>query len=266
MGNVTLHSLARKGDVETLEKQIKKAKDKLASSGGGSSLTSVLDEKDAKGMTALHYASCEDRVKVVELLLREGAALDVVGGETNETAVQMAFYKGAFNVAKYLLLEHGAALDPNGEGLDYAMTPLGWACASGQSEIVEFLLSKKANVNVLDQSSLRCTALHLAAINGHIPILKLLLASGADIEARDSLGGTAFYRAAARDKDRAVLQCLLDAGSDIDAKAKWNESALELALSQQTRPALVQWLREKGARKEDETVVMAMSYYDFDYV
>ncbi|KAI0163271.1 heterokaryon incompatibility protein-domain-containing protein [Pestalotiopsis sp. NC0098] len=80
------------------------------------------------------------------------------------------------------LLEKGAdinMIDPNG------VTPLGWAAASGQKDMVEFLLGLSANIETGHQSPLS-----LAVEHGHKDIVQLLLDRDANIESSDRYGRT----------------------------------------------------------------------------
>lgn len=52
------------------------------------------------------------------------------------------------------------------------------AAANGHIEVIEFLLEKRANVNLRDSNN--WTALMFACANGHFFIAKQLLAAGAD--------------------------------------------------------------------------------------
>ena len=54
--------------------------------------------------------------------------------------------------------------------------------------------------------------LQWAALNGRVAAVRLLLAAGAEVDARDAAGQTALHWAAERNQE-ACLQALLDAGS-----------------------------------------------------
>ena len=62
-------------------------------------------------------------------------------------------------------------------------TPLMFAAASGLSEFVSLLLAHGADVSAEDED--RCTALHLAARNGHLGVARALIEAGAAKEAQD---------------------------------------------------------------------------------
>jgi hypothetical protein len=51
--------------------------------------------------------------------------------------------------------------------------------------LVQWLLDRGANANARSSIGSRGTALHSAAWNGNLPMVKLLVAAGADIDVRD---------------------------------------------------------------------------------
>jgi hypothetical protein len=55
----------------------------------------------------------------------------------------------------------------------------------GHVDLVEWLLARGANVNARATAKSRHTALHSAAWNGDLPMVRLLVAAGADLSARD---------------------------------------------------------------------------------
>jgi ankyrin repeat protein len=75
-----------------------------------------------------------------------------------------------------------AASNPSVALLDNVMMA---AVDFGHHEIVEWLLSKGASPNARADAQSRHTALHSAAWNGDLPMVKRLLAAGADPAIRD---------------------------------------------------------------------------------
>ena len=57
----------------------------------------------------------------------------------------------------------------------------------GHKEVVELLIAKGADVNAKNDGGY--TPLHQAAINGHKEIAELLIEKGANVNAKDGIGG-----------------------------------------------------------------------------
>jgi ankyrin repeat protein len=112
--------------------------------------------------------------------------------------------------AMKLLLEHGAGVNLTSTN---GATALMWSVTD--IEKVRLLLARGANVNAA--SNRGRTALHLAArSDASAPVVKLLLAAGADPKATDALKSTALLAATAGN-DIETIRLLVDAGIDINA-------------------------------------------------
>ena len=72
----------------------------------------------------------------------------------------------------------------------HGYTPLHEAVASGNAEIVKFLLELTDNVGVNCRANSGYTPLHLAASRGHGECVRELLSHGADINCLDEYGKT----------------------------------------------------------------------------
>jgi len=114
----------------------------------------VLSE-DLRGMTQLHWAAGDGRIKDVKFFLEKGADIN--------------------------------ARDKNSN------TPLHKAVFSGHTKTAELLIAKGADINVRDNNG--STPLHTAAFRGHSKIVELLLSAGADANAKNNRGKTPFYYA-----------------------------------------------------------------------
>jgi len=142
----------------------------------------ALAQERYSGRTLLHGAAAAGNLAIVELLLRLGAEPDTAdaGGHTPLYCVA--------NECK----------------------------AHGGASVVRALVQAGARVNARDGVK-HCTALHMAARRGNVEVAEMLLDSGADIEAPDSVGDTPLRRAVNCDKtDVATL--LLARGADMHSK------------------------------------------------
>jgi ankyrin repeat protein len=88
------------------------------------------------------------------------------------------------------------------------------AAEEGHKTIVELLLAKGADVNAKDDEDQ--SALVEAAWRGHKTVVQLLLANGADINTEDWLHRTALTEAA-KEGHETIVQLLLAKGADINA-------------------------------------------------
>jgi ankyrin repeat protein len=91
--------------------------------------------------------------------------------------------------------------------------------------------------------------LHIAAQNGYHAVVQLLLAAGADCEAKTAFNTTALMRAASCGHG-AVVQVLLDFGAEVGATDHYKESALILAAANR-HYHVTRMLLDRGAPLDD---------------
>lgn len=123
--------------------------------------------------------------EIVQLLLENGAIHELTDS-IGLTALQWASREDRLDTVR-LLLSHGAEIDQIGS--DH-LTPLHSAVVSDQYHMVALLLENGANINAIE-ASFWLTALMMAARSSFADVLNLLLAKGADVYARDVEGQTA---------------------------------------------------------------------------
>lgn len=100
------------------------------------------------------------------------------------------------------------------------------AAEYGQTQILDVLINKGANVNILDSNG--ATPLHYGVKHNRPNALRFLLERGASLAVKDSNGAAPLHWACQLGK----LDCarvLVDKGADIEAKAKYETTALHLA-------------------------------------
>jgi hypothetical protein len=93
--------------------------------------------------------------------------------------------------------------------------PLHDAATRGDLATVESIIKTGVSVNARDESGL--TALHYASWKGHPRIVKVLLASGAEVDAKEPRNGWTALYVAAREGHEEVTKALLAAGADMNA-------------------------------------------------
>ncbi len=160
----------------------------------------------AHGRTMLWEAAYRGRLAMVDYLLEQGADIHACGCHFTPLLVEISPYCAArykhHHAVADRLLTRGAATD------------IYTAAFLGESTAVADYLNREPNLATAERaqhnSSLRMTVLHYAVSAGHLAIVAMLLARGAD--PRPDSGGLIRF---AVWRDRAdILKALLNAGAD----------------------------------------------------
>ena len=150
--------------------------------------------QDGSGITALMRASQYGHLNIVSQLIRAGANVNyknptvwVMAKEYRRTPLHAAAYNGYTDIVE-LLLENGATADLYDGNLDKEKnrygdgpgdTPLMLAASQGNVKIVTILLKHKVDVNKQNSRGVEKTALILAAEQGSLEIVSALIDNGA---------------------------------------------------------------------------------------
>ncbi|KAL9138152.1 MAG: hypothetical protein Q9175_000623 [Cornicularia normoerica] len=132
--------------------------------------------------TPLHCAAHSWHPKVIDLLGKNGADSKALTSEHDGTrsAIHLVLLKPGRTRCITLLIRYGATMEQaDGAG----NTPLHWAAQHGAPDSVEWLISKKANLEARTSNGKKRTPLHIAVQAGRLEIAKILLDAGANKEA-----------------------------------------------------------------------------------
>jgi Ankyrin repeats (3 copies) len=105
--------------------------------------------------------------------------------------------------------------------------PLHWASRNGHLKVVEMLLTKTDNLEMVNFNEM--TPLNLAAHGGHIEIVMLLIREGAKINSKARRHATTVLQNAASNGHEEIVRILLDDGADVDARDMDGNTAQSLA-------------------------------------
>ena len=140
---------------------------------------------------------------------------------TQRSPLHLAIEGGHIEVSR-VLIEHGSDIAYR-DRLHY--TPLDYAVLYGHVKIVELLVAKGANENRMNKSSL-----HLAAEANQLKVIEVLLAHGFNPDSHDKFGYTLLHRAAKYKKPKLeVVEVLVRNGANVMAVDRDGYTPLHLA-------------------------------------
>jgi len=216
-----------------------------------------LNYQDPSTYHSIHIAAANGHTSFVQLLIDDGVNVNCRGrhnytpimyairGKHLDTVVKLIEYKADLAAtskrgksALHVAVRHGSyelvrllVDDSNVRHIvdtRHKCTMLFVAAQSGKTDIVDFLLTRAADVNA--SSTTGSTALHEAAWNGHTDVIELLLTKeNAEIDRRDGNGDTALLLAASQ-KRLNVMRVLVRKGSSIDHVNKEGKSIWDYVL------------------------------------
>ncbi|XP_072923640.1 ankyrin repeat and KH domain-containing protein 1 isoform X9 [Hemitrygon akajei] len=169
--------------------------------------------------TALMEACMDGHVEVARLLLDSGAQVNMPA-DSFESPLTLAACGGHVELAA-LLIERGANLE---EVNDEGYTPLMEASREGHEEMVALLLAQGANINAQTEETQE-TALTLACCGGFLEVADFLIKAGADIE----LGCSTPLMEAAQEGHLELVKYLLASGANVHATTATGDTALTYA-------------------------------------
>lgn len=193
-----------------------------------------VNARNGEGETPLHLAVSRGNKEVVEMLVDRGAAINIMSGYFQRSPLYQAVAARQTNIVQYLL-DKGA--DVNAGGSYGVMKPLYSAVQGGDKGIVQILLNHGADSG----NSL----LHSPESMCYGEIYEMLIAHGADMNARNERGWTPLHSALIFGQI-GIVELLISKGADVNAETVDGDTPLSLAkLSRHAK--IVETLRKHGA-------------------
>ncbi|KAI6654787.1 Espin-like [Oopsacas minuta] len=155
--------------------------------------------RDQSGCTPVYFSAQEGHYDCVKLMLEESKADPTIASADGMTSLHAAAQGGSTEVLRYLTKKCGqeALTVPSYNG----STVLHFASSGGHEETVKYILGADKSAKLLHTRDVESgTPAHDAAENGHVNVLRMLVAAGADINAVDKTKVSP-YQLATRDRE-----------------------------------------------------------------
>ncbi|XP_069364623.1 transient receptor potential cation channel subfamily A member 1 [Maniola hyperantus] len=208
------------------------------------SLIHLLNEKDNKGCSPLHYASREGHIRSLESLIKLGACINLKNNN-NESPLHFAARYGRYHIANQLLdSDKGTFIinESDGEGL----TPLHIASREGHTRVVQLLLNRGA---LLHRDHNGRNPLHLAAMSGYIQTIELLHSVHSHLlDQADKDGNTPLHLATMENRPNSI-SLLLSMGCRLSYN-KLDMSAIDYAIYYKFPDAALAMVTHENRAKE----------------
>ena len=164
-------------------------------------------------------AAYNGNIEAVKQHLAAGTDVNVKGGFADGTPLHYAAANGHKEIAE-LLIDKGA--DVNAKDI-WVHTPLEVAIGRKHPETADFL--RKLGGKTGPQ-----TGRHQAALDGNIEAVKRHLADGTDMNAKDDRYGGTYLHWTVSGGHKGIVELLIAKGADVNAKDVDNETPLDWAI------------------------------------
>ena len=160
------------------------------------------------------------RIRTVKILVEHGAEIQAKG-RSGGNAMQAASYNGQAEIVALLLLK-GA--DVNSYGGEYGTALIAACCNVGKEpkalETVKVLITNGADVNYLGERY--GSALYEAAFRDHSHVVRLLIEARADVNTWNNPGRAPLVATCrGKENNMEIARLLLDSGADINASESY---------------------------------------------
>ncbi|KAM5298481.1 inversin [Ctenodactylus gundi] len=174
--------------------------------------------------TPLHWAALLGHAQIVHLLLERNKSGTIPSDSQGATPLHYAAQSNFAETVKVFLKHPSVKDDSDLEG----RMPFMWAAGKGSDDVLRAMLSLKSDIDINMADKYGGTALHAAALSGHVSTVKLLLENDAQVDATDVMKHTPLFRACEMGH-KDVIQTLIKGGARVDLVDQDGHSLLHWA-------------------------------------
>lgn len=204
----------------------------------------------------------DQEVLVKEWLSKGHSPVAIIQNKIQESILDRAASLGAEKVFEVLLSEiesKNLALPRDGRGTPILLSMVTLAMPNQlhvkkyERMISKFLVKHSDQINLQDKAYIGDgrTALHQAAVNGNLVVLKALLSHGAQVNVVNSIGETPLHFAARFGK-LETLKTLIAHGAKLNEKTKHTKATPLLTAAESGQEAIIRELLYAGAKKDEK--------------
>ncbi|XP_046313188.1 inversin isoform X2 [Marmota monax] len=161
--------------------------------------------------TPLHWAALLGHAQIVHLLLERNKSGTIPSDSQGATPLHYAAQSNFAETVQVFLKHPSVRDDSDLEG----RTSFMWAAGKGSDDVLRTMLSLKSDIDINMADKYGGTALHAAALSGHVSTVKLLLENDAQVDATDVMKHTPLFRACEMGH-KDVIQTLIKGGARVD--------------------------------------------------
>jgi len=180
-------------------------------------------------LCAFHAAVTFNNFDIVDLMIKKGAK-DIINSVNDDGVTPIHRCVGSDENIEMVRMLISRGANVNAINVKTGSSPLHIAVCGGEGceQVLDLLLSSKANTNVMDNS--KCYPLHLAIMFGYNNMVMKLIDNGADVNAFSNLGDRTLcsLHLSVMFKRETVLSTLLENGANINLVDNNGMTALDM--------------------------------------
>ena len=203
-----------------------------------------VNHSNKDGFTAAHCAALKGNLNVLKLLHNSGANIQQQNNRGKNSIMFALSGTGDSDTVRWLLEQGVNVNHSNKDGL----TAVHYAAQQGNVNVLKLLQHRGANIDQVDSTG--TNSIMFSLTNGDCETVRWLTENGVDVNVSDYEGITAVHGAACLGK-LEVLKLLHKSGANIRQKNSYGQNSIMLASTGTSDCETVRWLIEHGVDVND---------------